>query len=207
MQSLDTDQNNGSAEDAFILPAAHYRVGKDHASAHQSVADDTIAEIHNLEKIRNILFGKQIRDQEQRFVQIDEHLRQECASLNAALKAEILRIENYLHNEFKSLRTELALEKSETSEKIACLDHQYKDLNQKLIQEVSNIEGKITDSTQELNQKILVETNRMSKQICQKSDEVMAIVERELKSLQASSRADKSRLARFFGELAKDLES
>jgi hypothetical protein len=80
-------------------------------------------------------------------------------------------------------------------------------MNQELKQKIENVEEKMIDSAQELNKVILDESEKMSNALCQKSDELLAVIYNEVKNLNMASQADQRRLAGFFGELSKKLEN
>ena len=78
-----------------------------------TVANNSLSSGHNLEKVRDILFGKQIREHEQRFASLELLISQECTKLRDETKQRLDLLENYLKPEITSLNERLKNEKSE----------------------------------------------------------------------------------------------
>jgi len=70
----------------------------------------------NVDKIRDILFGTQMRDYEQRFARLEETLLREAADLRESTRKRFDALESYMRKEFEALESRL---KSERDERVA----------------------------------------------------------------------------------------
>lgn len=77
------------ADDSPATPEVDASLGDDHAAG------------NNLAKIRDILFGAQVRDHERRFTKLEAQLLAEAAQLRTDLKDRFASLEQYiLHQGF-----------------------------------------------------------------------------------------------------------
>src|SRR5437660_1779591 len=67
----------------------------------------------NVEKIRDILFGVQMREYENRFARLEENLLKEAADLRENTRKRFDAMESYVRNEFESLQGRLRSEREE----------------------------------------------------------------------------------------------
>src|SRR5690242_4025966 len=67
----------------------------------------------NVEKIRDILFGVQIREYESRFARLEENLLKETTDLRESAKKRLDALESYVRSEIESLQTRLKNDREE----------------------------------------------------------------------------------------------
>ena len=79
------------------------------ASAELAAADSQ----ENVDKIRDILFGGQMRDYESRFRDIDKHISQETARISSDINARLDQLDAYIKKEFSVLSKKLVTESKE----------------------------------------------------------------------------------------------
>src|SRR4051812_14459636 len=74
------------------------------ASAETKQADGTpsLNEANNIDKIRDILFGVQMRDYEKRFSRLEERLLKESADLRDETRKRFDSLENFVKSEFEA---------------------------------------------------------------------------------------------------------
>src|SRR6202453_5542086 len=89
--------SNGGAEENQILPAAPDAPG-------------------NIDKIRDILFGSNMRDYEQRFSRLEEALKKESSDLRDTTRRHLESLEAFVHKELAALEVRLNAERDERSE-------------------------------------------------------------------------------------------
>ena len=80
-------------------------------------ADSALTEEHaagnNLDKIRDILFGAQVRDHERRFTKLEAQLLAEAAQLRTDLKERFAALEQYIRHEVESVTARLKAEEQQ----------------------------------------------------------------------------------------------
>src|SRR5947209_5816204 len=72
----------------------------------------------NVDKIRDILFGTQMRDYEKRFVRLEEQLLKESADLREDLRRRFDSLEIYIKKEVESLTDRLKVEQGERADSV-----------------------------------------------------------------------------------------
>lgn len=165
-----------------------------------------VSETGSLEKIRDILFGNQARDYEQRFSRLEERLTKECSNLREDTKKRIDSIEKYLKNEIYALTERLKMEQLERNEAIDELNQDCKNLIKSLEKKLSQLDEQTSQNHRDLRQQILDQSKNIDDEIQQKHENVLAALEREAKELN-NHKTDRSTLANLFAELAVRLNN
>jgi seryl-tRNA synthetase len=98
----------------------------------------------NVEQIREILFGPQIREYAQRFTRIEERFSQETAELKTEVRRRLDALEAYTRQEVKDLAERLQTERGERTES------------------VNHLSQALTDSVKSLERGLLESDDRMS---------------------------------------------
>src|SRR5271156_4905894 len=69
----------------------------------------------NIDKIRDILFGSNMRDYELRFAHLEEALKKESADLRDSTRRHLESLESFVHKELAALEARLNAERDERS--------------------------------------------------------------------------------------------
>ena len=93
----------------------------------------------NVDRIREILFGPQIREYGQRLTRIEEQILQETAELKAEVRRRLEALEGYARQEVKDWNERL---RAERDERAASADR----LSQTLANSVKSLENRLTES-------------------------------------------------------------
>src|ERR1700753_975307 len=67
----------------------------------------------NVDKIRDILFGSQMRDYEARFARLEETLIKETQEIRETNRRRLDQLETYIKREFETLQTRFKTERDE----------------------------------------------------------------------------------------------
>ncbi|MDV2996248.1 MAG: hypothetical protein N4J56_005902 [Chroococcidiopsis sp. SAG 2025] len=160
----------------------------------------------SLDKIREILFGTQVRENNKRFNRIEERLLKEFTELREDTRKRMDGLEAYIRQEIESL-TEV-VKKQQVSR-----DETLKELTQEHKNQVVNLEKKLFDLDEQTNkiardlrQQILDQSKNMNEDIGKKYAEILATVERETQEIR-SDKANRITLSALFAELAMRLRS
>src|SRR5262245_5515000 len=70
----------------------------------------------NVDKIRDILFGSQMRDYEIRFARLEETVVKETSELRDSSRRRFDQLEQYIKREFETLESRLKAEREERSD-------------------------------------------------------------------------------------------
>ena len=98
------------------------------ADAAAATADDLGA--GNIDKVRDILFGGQMRDYERRFARLEERLLQETTELKDDVRKRLAALEQFLRQEAESLADRIKAEHEERTDADKDLAREARDARQ-----------------------------------------------------------------------------
>jgi Skp family chaperone for outer membrane proteins len=176
--------------------------GKDAAG---NLDKDEAASPGNVDKIRDILFGSQMRDYEKRFARFEERLLKETADLREDMKRRIASLEAYVKNEVEALSDRLKSEQTERVDAVKEAAREFKENTKGWEKKAGQLEDQAAKSQRDLRQHILEESKRLSEEIEQKHGDVSTSLKRESQELR-SILADRLALADLFAEMALRLK-
>ena len=156
------------------------------------------AEGASVDKIRDILFGVQMRDYDQKFSRLEESLRQETASLKDEVKKSLAAFDTFVKQELESLSTRL---KTEQSQRISAL----KDLKTAMEERTTQLDDQLSQGLRETRQQLLDQHRNLSDEIGKKAEEAAAALKRESGELR-NDKVDRKALASLFAEVSLRLK-
>jgi DNA anti-recombination protein RmuC len=160
----------------------------------------------NIDKIREILFGVQMRDNEKRFVRLEERLLQEAADLREDTRKRFEALESFVKSEFEALTDRLQAEQRTRDESVQNLSRELQGTGKALEKKLAQFDEQTTRSQRDLRQQILDQSKNLSDEIRQKSNELVARLEREVAEL-GHTKTDRASLAALFTEVALRLNN
>ncbi len=165
-----------------------------------------LAEVGNMDKIRDILFGNQAKDYEKRFATMENRLAQEASELKEELLKRIDALEVYIKQEIKDINARIKNESIERVDSQKTIQSELKQgvelLNKKIVQEEENLALKST----ELRDQILEQSKQLSEEILSKYDHASKNLKQISQQLD-DTKVNRSDLSGFFLELAMRLSS
>ena len=172
------------------------------SSVDKSIGLDS-EDIHggNIDKIRTILFGSQMRDYEVRFVRLEDRLSKEVLELREDLKRRADSLESYIRQEVDALSSRIRNEYSERAEAFKDLSGTLDNLNKVVEKRTRQLDEEVSKGQRELRQAILEQGKVLSDKIRTSNDDILTLVERELSQMRAG-KVDRSSLANLFTDLA-----
>ena len=170
----------------------------------QPPGQDAVAGAASIDKVRDILFGRQMRDFERRFARLEERLIKETSDLKADLKAQLGALERYATSETASLGEQL---KAEHDDRIGAQDSHTRDLHEAVRvaeRRAAALDEQLAKAQREIRQQMLEQHQRLNDDIRSKIDDVLATLAREAQVLRAD-KTDRSTLAALLTEMAMRL--
>jgi DNA repair exonuclease SbcCD ATPase subunit len=159
----------------------------------------------NVDKIRDILFGSNMREYEKRFARLEERLTKSSDALRDDLKKRFDTLESYVREEMDSNNQRLKLEKTERTESLKELTRETRDSSKSLEKKLSQLEEQLTSAQSDLRTRILDQSKSLSNQIQKVKDEIEAALENEAETLR-NDKTDRAQLADLFAELSLRLK-
>ncbi|MBV9209246.1 MAG: hypothetical protein JOZ52_01385 [Acidobacteria bacterium] len=160
----------------------------------------------NIDKIRDILFGVQMRDYEKRFARLEERLLKEASDLREETKKRFDSLELYIKHEMEALTERLTAEQNARTESLEQLSQGVKDTFRAFDKRATGMDEQSAKGQRELRQQLLEQSKNLSDEIRQKHGELLAALEREASELR-TDKTDRSALAALFTELAMRLNN
>jgi hypothetical protein len=158
----------------------------------------------NVDKIRDILFGTQMRDYDRRFAATEERLQREAANLREDLGRRMLATEQYLRSEIETVTGSLKAEERDrlqgVREAMEAVSALHRDVTTRL--------GALADQTAQQQRELrglLQELQRtLSDEMARRHDDLSDALRREATELRGT-KADRAALAAMFAQFAEQL--
>lgn len=160
----------------------------------------------NVNKIRDILFGSQMRDYDRKFVQLEERLLKEAADLREDVKRRFASIEAFIKGEVEALDGAVKSEKNERMEEVKELGAETKENVKRLEKRLAQLDEDGSKAQRNLRQLVLDESKRLSEEIAAKHSDVSANLAREMQQLR-NILTDRHALSDLFAELSLRLKN
>src|SRR5579862_5809970 len=170
------------------LPALRTKRGKKMASPAKSGPNSNPEleghEGANVDKIRDILFGSQMRDYDKRFGRLEERLIKDAESLGQRLKTE----------------------KAERAEAVKEIGVQMRDTSKAFDKRLGSLDDQLTGDTAELRARILEQSKALTSEIGEKSRDMKKLLDQEVAALRID-KADREGLGDLFTEFGMRLKN
>ena len=164
---------------------------------------DTVvaANIGNLDKIREILFGGQTRDYEKRFRRLEERLSQENVQLREELLQRVKSLEDLLMSETEGLTEKMKLERQERYEANQDFIREINSLKTEINNRFVQLDEQVSKDIKQLRQQFQSQLQELIVQLRQQKDHLTSLIRQEVAQLKEEKLA-RSDLAAFFTEFA-----
>lgn len=172
------------------------------ADSKAGAADDLAG--GNIDKVRDILFGGQMRDYERRFARLEERLAQETAEMKEEVRRRLAALEQFIKQEADSLADRIKTEHDERTDATKDLSREAHENAKAFEKKTGQLDDQIGRAQRDSRQQILELHQRMSDELRQKVEEVLARLNQEASELR-SDKTDRATLAALLTEMAMRL--
>jgi len=155
----------------------------------------------NIDKVRDILFGGQMRDYERRFIKLEERLLQETSELKDEVRKRLAALEQFMKQEAASLADRIKTEHEERTDATKDLAREQRESAKAFEKKAGALDDSIGKAQRELRQQLLELQQRMSDEMRQKVDDVLARLTQEANELR-NDKTDRAALASLLTEMA-----
>ncbi len=160
----------------------------------------------NLDKIRDILFGAQTRDNERKFAVLEERLVKESADLRNDLKRRFDSLELYIKKEVEAVTDRVKSEQTERADSLKELSRELKDLAKGIEKKTSQLEDQAAKAQRDLRQQLLDQSKNLSDEIHAHHKELSAAQDQAVQQLR-TEKTDRASLAALFMEASMRLNN
>lgn len=158
----------------------------------------------NMDKIRDLLVGPQMRDHDRKVTRLEERLDRELAAMRDELKKSLTMFESYIKQEVEALSHRLRTEQTDRKNDVQALGDEAKAIAQRLQQAASHIDEQFSAHQRDLRQQLLEQQRKLSDEIRDKSIEGAQALKREADDLRFQ-KTDRAALAALLTEVAMRL--
>ncbi len=155
----------------------------------------------NIEKIRDILFGGQMREYEKRFTRLEDRLQKEINGLKEDFRKSFDSLESFTKREFELLNERQQKEQSERYAAVHKLSEELKEASLALERKIAEIEDQMNKKARDLHEQILAQSKSLLEEIHQKHEVITGLLEKEAQELR-DEKMDRANLSELFMEIA-----
>ncbi len=155
----------------------------------------------NVDKIRDILFGTQMRDYESRFNRLEETLIKETLEIRETSRRKFEQLEGFMRKEFETVQTRIKAERDERTEVAGQMARELKDLTDALSRRLRDLDDRATTTERDLRSDLLQQARDLTEEIRARHEELSTILDRRVHELR-DGKTDRATLASLFTEVA-----
>jgi hypothetical protein len=158
----------------------------------------------SIDKVRDILFGVQMRDYDRRFARVEERLTKDTAELRDEVRRRVSALEQFVHQELAALGDRLSAEQGVRLDADRALGEQLRESGLAFERRSAALDDQGARAQRELRQQLLEQAQRLTDEIQQKHQALLDVVARASGELR-DEKADRAALASLFTEMAMRL--
>jgi hypothetical protein len=158
----------------------------------------------NLEKVRDLLFGAQMRDMENHFARLEERLQKDLVELKDETRGRFESLEVFLRKEIESLTDQLRAEQDVRQQAVQTLTQELTETVKAFDQRTNQAEEHIVKAQRELRQHILDQSRTLRDEFWDRYRELSEATDHSVQELRAE-KTDRATLAVLLTELAMRL--
>ncbi|GAB5536858.1 MAG: hypothetical protein Rubg2KO_31070 [Rubricoccaceae bacterium] len=170
------------------------------AAAHQPEAEEG----GNVDKIRDILFGRQMVDYDGRFAKLEEKLTREASALRDEVRSRMDTLDGYVRQEIETLTRKIETEKRERIDAVGDITREVRSDRERFAQRVDEIGAGTEEDVRNVRQQLLDEASRIRESLQSKADDLVRSLDQHVDTLQ-DQKADRRALAEMLADVAARL--
>ena len=165
-----------------------------------------IDETGKVDRIRDILFGSQMRDYDDRFQRLDERLTREAAETRGDTQKRLEALENFIKGALESVSNRLNAEQSERGSAVEKLARDLAETARALELATKNLGEHADRELHALRQQLLDQSKALGDEIREKHGQVKADLDREAEQIRGAM-THREGLAEMLSEVALRLKN
>ena len=158
----------------------------------------------SVDKIRDLLFGNQMQDYDQRFAKLEGRFLQRFKDIESETARNLGAFESNAKKQVDSLASQLRDEKDQRADADKEIERLLRDQNQAMEKRIRSISDQLSQLDRDISDRITRETQSLRDEIKQKNADIVQTIEQMFAEL-SGVKTDRSLLAGLFVEVAKCL--
>ena len=177
-----------------------------HTESHEAGGrNGTSAEGGNVDRIRDILFGPQMRDYDGRFQRLEERLNLEANALRTDVQKRLEAIESFAKGEFEAMSNRVKAEQSERGQAVEKLARDLVETAKAIESKLGHLDERAGKDLRDLRQQLLEQSKSLSAEFKDRHDQIKARLENEARLIRGAMTGRES-LAEMLHEIALRLK-
>jgi hypothetical protein len=158
----------------------------------------------SVDKIRDILFGSQIKNYEARFARLEENLVRETVELKETMRRRFESLEGFFKSETEALSARLKSEREERTHNFTSLDRDLKSTHDELSRKIHELDASTAEANSGLRRELMAESRKLLDEISERHDSLRSLLESRVGELR-HQKTDRSLLAALLSEIATQI--
>ena len=186
-------------------PDQSHELNRVHTPERNGTGGANLDESGNVDRIRHILFGSQMRDYDSRFQRLEERLAKDAADLRGDLQKRLDDLESFIRGEVESLTGRQRSEATERSHSFERVGRELAETARSLEQRISHLDEQTANDLRDLRQRMLDQSKTLSADLKDKHEQVKAALDGESKQIRDAMTGRES-LSEMLTEMAMRLK-
>ena len=166
--------------------------------------ENALAETASVDKIRDLLFGNQMQDYDQRFAKLETRLLERLKDIESEAARNLGAFESNTKKQVDSLAGQLRDEKNQRADSDKEIERMLREQNQALEKRNRALSDQISQLDREMSDRVTRETQSLHEEIKQKNTDLRQALENMFAQL-SNVKTDRTLLASLFVEVSKCL--
>jgi t-SNARE complex subunit (syntaxin) len=158
----------------------------------------------SVDKIRDILFGSQIKNYEARFARLEENLVRETVELKETMRRRFDSLEGFFRSETEALAARLKAEREERTNNFHSLDRDLKAVHDELGRKIHELDAATAEAQSGLRKELMAESRKLLDEISERHDNLRSLLERRVGELRYQ-KADRTLLSTLLTGIATQI--
>jgi hypothetical protein len=155
----------------------------------------------DVDKIRDIIFGGQMRDYDKRFSRLEERVLQETSDLRSEITRRLQELEDFVKEEFEEIAGRIAEEQVVRADATKLLSKDLGKLSDRTDKKTAKLDERLAKASSDLRQRILDQSKGLTKELRENYEKLSQLVQEEVDTLQGD-KLDRTVLAGLLTEMA-----
>jgi hypothetical protein len=160
----------------------------------------------SLDKVRDILFGAQLRQRDNRWQAFEQKLAKDLAEFGEESRKRLDSLENFVKHEIGSVLELLKTESAQRSDANQALAQQLKETASVIEKRISGVDEQHVNAERGLRGELLEQTKTLRDELSELGQSLNALLEQAQADL-GNSKTDRTALAGLFAEMAQKLSA
>lgn len=169
--------------------------------AGNTAANTPLTDANSMEKIRDILFGNQLKEFEKRLTRLEERVGREAEDIRGDLKKRFDTLEAYVRHEIESFSARLKKEQESRSKAEETIHEELKAKLTTVGGRIAALDSQLGDASRDLRQQMLDQSKTLTEEMQAKAEQAALNLEKTASALQGE-KVDRTTLSSFLVELA-----